>query len=437
MSPEKKCVRIVLPTHWDARQLAACRARWASSFDVLFDEPSDDECSHRFPVLDYIDEVVRGVRGAQDGVFSSSDYPGATVAAAIATRRGLPGPHPRSVIGCGHKYYSRILQRDVVPEATPWFGLVDPLHPPADLPFPLFVKPVKGSFSQLARRIDSFEDLEQFLARPSTREFFDFYMRIFDQMVEGLTDFELGGRYFIAEGILSGEQTTVEGFVCDGEVVILGVVDSILHPFTRSFIRFDYPSSLSSEVQEQMEGIARRIIAASGLERSFFNVEMVHDPTSGATHILEVNPRICGQFGDLYEKVDGRNSYEMALELATGLRPEVPRRAGAFACAASVPLRTFRPARVQRVPSEERVREVEAAHPGMLTWIECQEGQILSDFELLEDGQSCRYAVVNLGAQGREDLLSRVETLEQDLGLVLEPWGEGDVAQLPLGEVIP
>ena len=437
MSPEKQRVRIVLPTHWDARQLAACRARWEPAFDILFDEPSDDECSHRFPVLDYIDEVARGARGGQDGVFSSSDYPGATVAAAIATRSGLPGPTARSVIACGHKYYSRLLQRDVVPEATPWFELVDPLHPRADLPFPLFVKPVKGSFSQLARRIDSFEDLEQFLARPATREFFDFYMRIFDQMVEELSDFELGGRYFLAEGILSGEQTTVEGFVSDGEVVILGVVDSILHPATRSFIRFDYPSSLSIEVQEQMEGIARRIIVASGLERSFFNVEMVHDPTSGATHILEVNPRICGQFGDLYEKVDGRNSYEMALELVTGRRPEVPRRAGAFACAASVPLRTFRPARVQRVPTPERVREVEAAHPGMLTWIECQEGQILSDFELLEDGQSCRYAVVNLGAQGREDLLSRIETLEQDLGLVLEPWGEGGVTQMPLGEVIP
>lgn len=433
----KQRVRIVLPTHWDARQLAACRPRWESEFDLLFDEPSDDECSHRFPVLDYIDEVVRGGRGGQDGVFSSSDYPGATVAAAIATRLGLPGPHPRSVIGCGHKYHSRLFQREAAPEATPWFALVDPLHPPADLVFPLFVKPVKGSFSQLARRIDSFEDLEAFLARPATREFFDFYMRIFDQMVASLTDFAHGGRYFIAEGILSGEQTTVEGFVCGGEVVILGVVDSILHPVTRSFVRFDYPSALPSAVQEQMEEIARRVIAASGLERSFFNVEMVHDPTSGATHILEVNPRICGQFGDLYEKVDGKNSYEMALELVTGRRPEVPRRAGAFACAASVPLRTFRPALVRRVPTPERVREVEAAHPGTLTWIECREGQLLSDFELLEDGQSCRYAVINLGAQSRDDLLSLVETLEQELGLVLEPLSDAGIAQMPFGEVIP
>src|SRR5690606_32684240 len=150
-----------------------------------------------------------------------------------------------------------------------------------------------------------------------------------------LPDFAHGGRYLIAEGILSGEQTTVEGFDCGGEAVILVLGDSILHPVTRSFVRLAYPCAPPSAVPEEREEIARRVIAASGLERSFFNVEMVHDPTSGATHILEVNPRICGQFGDLYEKVDGKNSYEMALELVTGRRPEVPRRAGAFACAAS------------------------------------------------------------------------------------------------------
>lgn len=426
MSSNKKRVRIVFPTHWDLRQLAACRARWEPRFDARFDEPSDDECTHRFPVLEYIEEVVSGGRGLQDGVFSSSDYPGAPVAAAIATRLGLPGSHPQKIIGCGHKYYSRLVQKRVVPEATPWFGLVDPLHPNENLPFPLFLKPVKGSFSQLARRIDTFEDLALFLERPATREFFDYYMRIFDQMVAGLTDFELDGRYFIAEGILAGDQTTVEGFVCDREVVILGVVDSILHPATRSFLRFDYPSSLPVAVQERMEDITRRIIEASGLERSFFNVEMIHDPSSGGLHILEVNPRICGQFGDLYEKVDGRNSYEMALELVTGAVPEVPRRQGAFGCAASVPFRTFRPARVLRVPTQEEVREVEAANPGLLTWIECRPGQLLADFELFEDGQSCRYAVANLGADSQEELLSRVQRLEQDLGLVLEPVNDED-----------
>ncbi len=84
MSSKKKRVRIVFPTHWDVRQLAACRARWESEFEIQLDEPSDDECSARFHVLDYIEEIVRGTRGSQDGVFSSSDYPGAAVAAAIA-----------------------------------------------------------------------------------------------------------------------------------------------------------------------------------------------------------------------------------------------------------------------------------------------------------------------------------------------------------------
>ncbi|MEZ4652088.1 MAG: ATP-grasp domain-containing protein [Candidatus Eisenbacteria bacterium] len=420
--PKKACVRR-LPHPLGPATAGGCRSRWGEAFEITFESPSDDDCPDTFAILEYIDEVASRA-DAMDGVFSSSDYPGATVAGAIANRRGLPGPAPEHVIGCSHKFYSRCTQQAVAPEATPWFGLVDPKNPDPNLPFPVFLKPVKGAFSQLARRIASHEALLDFVRRPAATEFFAHYMRIFDQLVVGLTDFEHDGQFFIAEGVLAGDQTTVEGFIRDGEVKLLGIVDSILHPVTRSFVRFDYPSALPCEVQARMEQIASDVIRASGLEQSFFNIEMIHDPSSGSIHILEVNPRICGQFADLYEKVDGRNTYEIALELVTGQVPEVPRGAGLYPCAASVPLRTYRPVKVLATPDDARLRSLESAYPGLLLWLECEPGQVLADFERVEDGQSCRYAVMNLGADSLDTLHARVREIEDAAGIRLEPLGD-------------
>jgi hypothetical protein len=213
----------------------------------------------------------------------------------------------------------------------------------------------------------------------------------------------------------------VEGWSAGGEIEVLGVVDSVLHPTTRSFLRFDYPSSLPPEVVGRMEEVTRRVIAHLGLEPSLFNVEMIWDPASDRLAILEINPRLCGQFADLYEKVDGTNGYEVALALAAGERPRARRRKGAFAVAASVPLRVFEPVRVAAAPGDAECRAAEALHPATLVWNEVAAGDELGDFLRLEDGQSHRYGVINLGAGDREDLLGRARQVLDRLGYRFEP----------------
>ena len=87
----KRRLLVVLETHWDRRQLEACRAAWQDDVEIVFAEPNDFDCPSEFDALGFVDEVVAGRYQKLDGVLSSSDYPGATVAAAIATRLGLPG----------------------------------------------------------------------------------------------------------------------------------------------------------------------------------------------------------------------------------------------------------------------------------------------------------------------------------------------------------
>jgi biotin carboxylase len=167
--------------------------------------------------------------------------------------------------------------------------------------------------------------------------------------------------------------------------------------------------------------LVRRVVNAHGLDHTLFNVELLYDATADRIGIVEINPRLCGQFADLYQKVDGTNTYEAALALAVGRRPNVHHREGAHRFAASLPLRVFTPSRVLRAPSPDDVRAAEALFPGTLIWVECEAEQDLCNFEHAEDGCSARYAIVNAGAADRERLAEHFEAIQSRLGFTFEP----------------
>jgi biotin carboxylase len=432
-----KRVLLLFPTQWDLRQLESCRAEWQGDFEVALGSPTEPEVGWNFDVLEYVERCAAEQRGRIDGVLASCDYPGAAAAALLAERLGLPGAPPRAVLRAAHKYQAREVAREVVPEATPRFELIDPEAEPRApaLGFPCFVKPVKGLFSLWARRIDSLAQLEQLLASPALREFLGQWPVMFERLLAPYTEFEAaefeaaefeaaelaaGARALLAEELLRGTLVTVEGFRRGDLLEILGVTDSSVDPRTGSFTRFDFPSLLPPAVQARMAQIARRLIPALGLDQTFFNIEMFWDPAADRISIVEVNPRMVGQFADLYARALGASSYPDALRLATGAQPrERPLRP--TGCAASVPLRTFEPVRVRRAPDAERLRALERDFPGQpLLWSECRTGEELRDFDS-EDGASLRYAIANLGAGDRAQLDARVAQLVDALGFELEP----------------
>jgi biotin carboxylase len=413
-------ILVAFPTEWDEKNLfqEGGPPSFLNGRNVVALHPRDADVRHDFDAVRFVSDAARVWRGRARGVVTSSEYPGAVAAAALAGALSLPGADAAARILCSHKHASRLAQRAAAPEATPEFALVDPLRPEAaDIAFPCFVKPVRGAFSMFARRIESREELARFMASDPVREYLEYYVSIFDRLALRYGTLDRHGRYFIAESLLSGDQVTVEGFTFRGETSILGVVDSVMHPGTRSFARFDYPSALDAKVRERMGDVAARVVRQLGLDGSLFNVEMFHDPASGRISVIEVNPRMCGQFADLYEKVDGTNAYEIALALAAGERPGAPgRRAGAHAFAASVPLRVFEPVRVLAAPDEAAVRAAEAFFPGTLVWSEARVGETLGELESSEDGASRRYAVINVGAPDRAGAIARAAAIEGALG---------------------
>ena len=354
-----------------------------------------------------------------EGVMASDDYPGSIVAAAIAHELGFPGPSPRAVLTCQHKYYSRLAQERAVPEAVPRFSLVDPddIESLAAIEFPVFVKPVKSFFSLHAQVVRNRAELEAAIA--ATRHHLTQFVKPFNRLVRRYTDFAYDGGYLIAERVLRGRQVTLEGCAFKGDFAVIGIVDSIMFPDTISFQRFEYPSSLDERVQWRMADIAIRFMRSIGWDDGLFNIEMMVDEDKDTIHIVEVNPRMCPQFADLMEKVNGINTYEIALDIAAGRKPAIAAESARYAAAASVVGRVFDDRVVRRLPSREQLIRFGERFPDARLKILCREGHRLS--EELQDGNSFRYSLLNLGGESREDVLRRYASAMTSLDFDLRP----------------
>lgn len=317
-----------------------------------------------------------------DGVVGTKDR-SALLAALIAARRGLPGPSPRALIACQFKPTARALQRATTPSATPRFALLDG-RPPFGPPF--FVKPVVGRLSQRARRIDDPEEIEQLA---DLDDYMSGYARIAE--LAGLHPDAVRG--FLAEELLEGGEVTVEGYVYQGEVVTIGVTDSVKYPGTNSFERFEFPSALTPDRKAELREVVSRVLPALGFDGGFFNVELFV-PDRGPAQIIEVNARISSQFWPLIEAVDGRSTYEALFRLACGDDPGwTPAEHDGVAISYCV--RVFEDARVIAVPAPEHGLEL-LARPGPLL---SQQGR--------NDEQSFRLAIFDEVGDAREEAVER------------------------------
>ncbi len=353
-----------------------------------------------------------------DAVISTEDYPGCIFASILAHHLGLPGPTPQSVLTCQHKYYSRISQKQFVPNHTPDFRLINPKESDlskVDMSFPFFIKPVKSYFSIFANKVNDVNELIT-LADASVPSIA--YLEPLNWFLANYSSFELDAQYLLAESLLQGEQVTVEGYVFNGEVQIMGVVDSIMYPGTICFQRFDYPSQHSETIQDAMATIAVEYIKGIKLDNTLFNIEMMYNPKTDEIHIIEVNPRMSSQFADLFEKVDGVNTYKILLDIALGKKPTFKSKAGKYNTSASFVLRRFDNKQVIQSPTTDDIAQVSQQLADSRIEIFAMAGQDLSAFK--QDGKSFRYGLIHLGANNKKELFEKYELCKQKLPIVFD-----------------
>ncbi len=415
----RKRILVIFPKEWDRDEFA--RGDYADcefvyeGFD-LFHFPSNARLL-TFDVHRFIDTLVGRWRGRIDGVFSNNEYFGALIAAVIAERLGLPGTPPSLVVTAQHKYYARLEQRRIAPEAVPEFSVF-----PFDvsdsagvgLSFPLYVKPVRATFSVLVRRVEDFAALRRHLTFSWMEELIiRKLVKPFNDLMPVYTDFTINAHHLIAERPVTGHEVNVDGYVRDGKVTFIGLCDAVMFPGTDQFERFVYPSRVPPEVQEKIRALAERLLSGMGYRHGFFNIEMFWDPATDRLMIIELNPRLASQLAGLYRRVDGINPHRMLLDLCTGAAPQaVPRRTGC-SVAASLVSRRFDGRPLEREPRPDEVADVRRRFPDAAIMLYLKRGQALAR-EMKWLG-SYRYAVVNIGGEDEEALNRRYAEIRQAL----------------------
>jgi hypothetical protein len=396
-------IGLLCPTEWDRGTLARTTGPIADRFTVV---PIGEDAEHdpeSFDANEFIDAAVTRCRDDPvDGVTSSSDYPGILVSAFVAQELGLPGPSPTAVLTSSHKYYARVAQTAAAPEATPRFGLIDPadLNERAlPLSFPFFVKPVKSWFSQYAQQVQSFEQLTGYVMAHGLRRQLTTFTRPFNDLLRRHGGFDVDGSLLIAEEVLVGRQVTLEAYVFASRVEPVGIVDSVMYGHTLSFRYFGYPSTfISTEVATRMLDLAARVMTWIGFEDGLFNIEFMYNEEHDTVHIIEVNPRMCAQFADMMESVNGVNTYETLFSLAAGDEP-LPGLGGRYNVAASFALRHFGDARVEAAPTASMLTTLQELLPVTAAHSFYEPGELLSSSDFEFDGISYRYAVINLAGE--------------------------------------
>lgn len=414
-------ILVLFPDEWDLA--AADDPRYRGRYEFLYEgfdlfSFPDNVRLFTFDALAFVEKVVRRYRGkGLDGVATSDEQFGPFIASLVASRLGLPHANLDAVITIQHKYYSRLAFQELAPAANPRFALLrrgfsTPEEVP--LPYPFYVKPAKAAFSVLARRVDSFEELyrhtrfawlEGAIIERLVKPFAD-VMRAHSALPEG--PFSM-----VCEEVIRGRQVTANGFARDGRVTMLGTVDSVMYPGTDQFQRFQYPSTLPAATLARIDALATHILEGLGIGHGMFNIEMRVDPASGELRVIEVNPRVAGQFYDLFERVDGFSLFEALLDLECGAEPRIRRGEGRQRHAASFVLRDLAGEGLSRWPSGRSIARLRAAHPDAHVMIYRKRGTDLKR-EMKWLG-SYRYGVFNTGGATLEEMFGRFHRFCRDI----------------------
>ncbi|WP_372366730.1 acetyl-CoA carboxylase biotin carboxylase subunit family protein [Candidatus Uabimicrobium sp. HlEnr_7] len=386
----------------------------------FFFEGSGDIVAHleQFSIDHFIEKTTNKYQDI-DGVICTQDYPGMLVAAILAFKWQLPTCRPETTIVLQHKYYSRLLQQECLPDNTPRFMplSLEQNFDDWDFGFPCFIKPVKSVFSFLASRIENKEQLHNFVDK--SKEQLRSFSKPFNDALKHYPQFCIDANHFIVEEVLGGLQVTLDGFSWNGDVSITGIVDSVTYPGKESFHSFEYPSKLPKQVQDRMIHMAKTFMLHTKYQQGMFNIEMFYDKDRDKIDIIEVNPRMFFAAADYFEKVDGLNTYNMCLDIAVGREPNIPSTIGKFKVAATFTPRLFEDKLVRRIPSSENIKKIKRQFPDMILKIEHKVGQKLSD--TVQSTGSYKYAVLNLGGNSWGDLYQRFQEIMNMLDFEFGP----------------
>lgn len=434
-----KKIIVVAPNPWSFQEIM----KRSDQYDFVFYEGEfqKDKLSllskfRLFKGINFDKEVESLVRFAKkisaDGIIGVDEFLSCLIVTKANEKLGLPHNDLSLELTLQHKFYSRQLQKGIIPDHVPAFSI---WKGKGTMNCPYFLKPIRGSASLLASAINNDKDLTRYEDISIGKKIFlKSLLKQFNLLCSRYAELPIVGSPLIAEELITGVQLTVEGFVQSGENHIVGIVDSVMYPGSRlSFKQFDYPSKLPEVVQMRLRQITDKLIQGIGYKHGFYNAEYFYNPETLEIKLIEINPRMAFQFTDLYEKVDGINTFDIFLQLVTGEKATLKHRDGIYKCATSFVRRTFEDGLVQMIPSKNEIDLVEKDFAARVL-IQASVGQWLSS-DFFQDVQSFRLMTVNIGGESQTELDHKNLLIEARLKFVIQTFKpqERSVLQRALG----
>jgi hypothetical protein len=377
----------------------------------LFSFPSNARLL-TFDIWRFVERMRQRYAGKIDGVVSNNEQFGSLSAALLAEQLGLPGLSARCTLTCQHKYLARLQIAAALPEVVPQFAIFPYTWRPEDalpLPLPFFVKPVKATFSVLARSIEKPAALHQLLEfAPWETILIKRLVRPFNQAIRRLLpEVEADAHHMIAESSLVGAQLNIDGYVRDGQVTLFGIVDEIMYPDTHAFLRFAYPSRWQQQLAQRVQQLSEQVLAQLDYQHGCFNLEFFYEAASDSLKLIEVNPRMSTQTADFYRLVDGVDAYAINFALAT--RQPLPAASSTkpvFGAAASFVFRKFDGTSCNQPPTAAQRAWLAQTYPdARLMWYGKTGRGLRREYKWLG---SHRYAILNLAGIDAADLQRRL-----------------------------
>lgn len=345
-----------------------------------------------------------------DAIIPHWDFPTSVLVPILAAENGWRAPSLESVLKCEHKYWSRVVQQESVPDLVPGFALLDPFDDNVadkiELSYPFWVKPVKSHSSQLGFKVNDESELREALA-----EIREKIGGIGDAFADVLSMVDLpesiqgaSGPKCIVEEMLTGEEFAIEGWASNGEVGVHSVFGMSIDEDSHSLDSFFYPAYATPDhIQQKAITAAQNYMKHAGFMDGCFNAEFIWDEEKDTLRIIEFNTRISQSHTEMFLKVHGEPNHLIALDVALGEKPVLPGRDGQFAYAAHCYLTTPEDGIVTKVPSDGEIYAVGQRFPGTVVDLIAHQGDRLSDIPN-QDPYRYRLATIEIGADSAEQL---------------------------------
>lgn len=352
---------------------------------------------------EYVRRVCRTIRqrGIElDGVVGFSDQ-SALIASVVAENLGLVGPSPMAVYKAQHKARFSEICTNLLPHFPATFVVDEHTTvQPNELRFPAFIKPVRGMMSRHARKVLNWQEVITHVLSIGVLQQRKYGW--FDDFVAFVGD-EVTVSSYVVQEFCNGEQYSVDGFVQNGVVSIIGFVKTVFDANRQSFIRFDYPADLRNIVQEQVIEILNELTSKLGYDNAGFCMEFFLSATENIIPI-EFNTRVALQFSPLYAARYAITPVEMMLQLATDMRPNLQME-NKSQHASSCVLRMPQDCLLTKAPTKEALEQLKSTYGVKSIWFIPTVGSKLSDS--MQDEYTYRYGLVTI-ERGQADEIYQV-----------------------------